>query len=184
MVALPEPTSAVTSADLAVLRLARGRLGVGSNPYACVYRHKTKWRARVCKHLNLPGPFTCPREAAEAVVAWYRDRYGAKWPEVFAARKCAPWRVRHRKTPEGTYYVAEVWVEGRIVTVTRAGTLRKPRRRDGDAYLWPTRAAAKRAVACWVYYQLGLFAPVLLWRPVRPPKNRQAPRSREKLNHL
>lgn len=152
LTSFPKPSRS----DLSVLSLDREG-HTDQSPYACVYRgRRGLWRARVRKRLELGSSYHSPEEAASAVIGWYKARYGAAWEAAFRSRKVNPFRLRPVRKGEGTYWVAEVWVEGRITTVTG--------RRD--AYLWQSRDAARLALRAWLYHQVGLFAPLLLWRPV------------------
>lgn len=147
--------------DLDVLRDPRnpGRL-------QCVYAaNRDRWRARVLKTNNL-DTFPTQREAGLAVVRFYRENFGPNWRDAFLRRKANAWRVR--QAPGG--FVADVFVEGRLNRVTLADTKRRPRAADRDVTLWPTRAAARNAIAAYVYRRFGLFAKYYLWRNPAPPR--------------
>jgi hypothetical protein len=138
-----------------------------------VYRAKQNangvpvWRARVKvagQLIELPrSRSTQPQVCAGHVVRWYAERFGARWPEVFFARKVNPFQVRKSKKYKG--YVAAVWVEGRREEVLYLKPLKRNKWVPTEwLAVFATRREAVRGV--WVYLarRYGLFGAVLLWR--------------------
>lgn len=147
--------------DLDVLRDPRA-----PDRYQCVYpTGRGRWRARVLKRLNL-GTFPSAADAARAVLAFYRGRFGDAWRTAFRRRKANYWVV---KKAAGGGFHANVYVEGRLTRVTIADTKRRPRPADRDADRWPDRQSARAAVARFVYFHYGMFWRLFLWRNPAPP---------------
>jgi hypothetical protein len=169
----------VTPADLAIIRDHRD-----PNRYYGVYQRfdrkrasVTPYRARVLRVLELGCRFSSAREAATAVVAWYKHQYGVRWVSAFHARTSPPWRVKEVCRPvvwslradktECIGYRAEVFVNGtpRIITHHDAGILSKNAKQNYHfASTKEARIAAKRAASRLVQERQIPIPALLLWR--------------------
>lgn len=113
-----------------------------------------RWAAKVrrCRRLIHIGAAATPAAAARLVAGWFAARYGPDWPRV--ARLQAgrpPWDIWYARRL-GVYRL-EVWDRGRPVALAPPG-----------AVGFSTRASAAAYLRRWVYRELGLFAPLGLWR--------------------
>lgn len=121
----------------------------GTGRHACVYRDSSSYRAKVLKRFVI-GTFKNDEEAAQAVVKWYRDRYGDEWRAVIAGRHIRP--VDYLKRDQGGYRV-RVWLYGRPVFIQE-----KCGKQVIDFY--PTLQMAKDGYARWLKKEFGMFASV------------------------
>ncbi len=129
-------------------------------------RDRCVYRARAHKFLEL-GHFATAKEAARAVVAWYKNQYGEhRWIKAYRKRKGQPWRVVDISRPcvwstapgqmDVIGHRAEVFVRGVPVVVERAP----------GSYKWPSREAAKRAAREYALLRStdDLVPGMVLWR--------------------
>lgn len=117
------------------------------SPYRGVYPGKSRqWECRVFQR-RLSGRHPTPREAAKALVRWWRGRYGERWREVWAYRQTPGWYAL--ACPGGWWGVAEL--AGEAAVVVGAGADGRPREVVGGRGVkpFPTRAAAGRGVGEW-----------------------------------
>lgn len=118
------------------------------NTYGPEGRSRT-WRARVVKNVNLPGRYGSDREAAKAVVRWFRAWFGPGWVRAFRAMRAN--RVTVKMTRRGGGCRAWVYVGGEAVPVGEFGGV----------------GAARAAVRKWLAdYRAahGAYWRLLLWR--------------------
>ncbi len=150
-----------TLADYADLKtIANSRVESG---YECVYRHGRLWRARVLKRINL-GMYPTVLDAARAVVNWYRSTYGDLWKSVWDMRRSKPWEIVKVKSGGQWAYVSWVWFAGAKMRLRLCDVKKRPMPGDERIYVWPSAEEARRMIQRWIYFRVGLFAPILLYR--------------------
>lgn len=105
---------------------------------------RDRWRAALVINDRLVelASYTTREEAADRVVAYFKERYGQSWTRVVEARTGggATRLTRVRKT--GGAYTADVWMHGRPVVATPA-LVRDKTGAAGKG--WATKADARRA---------------------------------------
>ncbi len=166
----------VTLTDLEVIRDKRD-----PRRFYGVYlreRRNIRYRARVLKYLELGGKFLTIREAATAIVAWYKHKFGEKWTRAFRNRSRSVWRtvevwkrVVWSTRPDQKDCIgwrAEVFIRGtpQVVSLADAGFVHE--RRATQRYLFPSRDDAKRAarvaLAKIIEKRKVTVPALLLWR--------------------
>ncbi len=166
----------VTVADLEIIRDKRD-----PRRFYGVYlreRRNVRYRARVLKYLELGGKFLTIREAASAVVAWYKHKFGERWARAFRNRSRSVWRtvevwkrVVWSTRPDQKDCIgwrAEVFIRGtpQVVSLADAGLVNE--RRATQRYLFPSRDEAKRAaraaLANIIEKRKATVPALLLWR--------------------
>ena len=123
------------------------------SPYRGVYPGKGgKWEARAFQR-KLSGHHPTPREAAKAVVAWWRGRYGERWRRVWAYKQTPGWFTV--AAAGGVWAVAELAGDADVVIGVgpdgRAGEAARVR----GCRPFRDRAEAARGVSAWAAGQWG-----------------------------
>ncbi|VTT99008.1 unnamed protein product [Gemmataceae bacterium] len=138
--------------------------------YRNVYRHESNaggvWYVAKVKYGGrlrvLAGSRSrSPRATAAAVVAWYRRRYGDRWPDALRWRKFNARKVWYSRKRGG--FLAAVWLWGdrcEVRRLTRGGDVRP----GAPPVVFQTRAEAVAACRAFAADRWGLFGPAALWR--------------------
>lgn len=123
------------------------------SPYRGVYPDgRGKWQARVFKR-RLGGRHPSPREAAKAVVRWWRARYGDRWREVWSYRQSSGATVL--KVSAGFWGVAELVGEAVVVIgVAPDGQPAEAANTPGCSP-YPFKSLAILGVSLWAGKQFG-----------------------------
>ncbi len=107
--------------------------------------HSPRWRAALVINDRLVelASFQSREDAADRVVAYFKERYGRNWARVVAARTSGGGMHLTRIRKAGGAYMADVWLCNTPVTATPA-MVRDRRGAAGKG--WATKADARRAV--------------------------------------
>lgn len=150
------PAARVSEADLEVVRDVwkksgyRGVYRRGDRPGGRLVYRAYPYAKRRNGHV---GQYPSAREAAAAIVRWWRARHGPGWAAAYRARHSPPWcALRDRAT--GLYRVA-VWVRGEPDELRGAA---------GGAAWFPSRAAARAGYVAWRDATYGAGWPDVLWK--------------------
>lgn len=132
-----------------------------------VYPKGTSWCAKPWKSYHLGSTFRTPRQAALAVVGWWKRHFGAQWKEAYALRRERPWSIVKyccdpgwlmwsndgRLTSGAHGYRLFVWELGRKLCVPPP---------DTESVLYADRQSAKDYLDRWARNRYGLFADVVI----------------------
>jgi len=158
------PPPIVTESDLAVLRtvfLPSGYRGVyhkqrcksglwQARPYSGGRGSTTGGRKGRFGPRVLIGTFRNPRDAARAVVQWWKDHFGEDWVAAYRRRTWNPWWVR--RTPDGWELI--VRVRG-VETVIRPPTGAVFASREDAAAHFAAWAAKKYGEDAWLKLRIA-----------------------------
>ena len=106
-----------------------------------------------------------PKDAARAVAAWWRAKFGDDWPRVFRSRHTRPWdTIKDRKgglviDPRGFLVKAETGYRLVVRVHGRARTVPPP---DARAVLFHSKQQATAHYRLWACERYGLLTPLIV----------------------
>jgi len=168
------PETPVTQADLGVLADPRPD---APSPYRGVYPEKGGYVAKAFKR-RVGGTFPTPREAAKALVAWWKAAYGRRWVSVWLLRQTPGWTLV-RAAGGGWWARAELAGEAEVLLGQRGGAPCQAALTPG-CRPFPTRQAARDGVAGWaegVWGGRGRQRVRRTWAPGRSAGRSMPPRA-------
>ena len=149
------PAARVSEADLEVVRDVwkksgyRGVYRRGDRPGGRLVYRAYPYAKRRNGHV---GQYPSAREAAAAIVRWWRARHGPGWAAAYRARVCPPWCPL--RGPGGRYRVV-VWTRGVAADLCDGA---------GATRWFGSKAAAGAAYRAWRDAAYGAGWPDVLWR--------------------